>query len=194
MKGKTFKVDLTKIEGEGVFPCPKCGTLISPDDETENVYTIVETIFGDDDSLESMTIVCKKCNSTMVLEGFAGLFEEENARVKISEALPESKEGLKTKHDISLDGQNVSQIIVDYAQKDDVEAFKKVRNLKISEAFKGTLIKNTGKIELKNEDLQEMVKAVKKKFKGLKESDIYIVEMKDDHQNFVGRASSLLGT
>jgi predicted RNA-binding Zn-ribbon protein involved in translation (DUF1610 family) len=36
-----YKVDLTKIEGNGDFPCPKCGAIISPDDESEEVYTIV---------------------------------------------------------------------------------------------------------------------------------------------------------
>lgn len=130
----------------------------------------------------------------MVLEGFAGLFEEENSRVRISDALPESEPGHKTKHNISLDGQNASQIIVEYAQKEDVEAFKKLKNLNIGEPFKCTFIKNTGKTELQNTDLQEIVKAVKKKFKGLKDSDIYIIEIKDGHQNFVGRASNLIGT
>ena len=47
----TYRVDLTKIEGEGDFSCPKCGAKISPDDETETVYTIVETIIGNDDEL-----------------------------------------------------------------------------------------------------------------------------------------------
>ncbi len=189
---KSFRIDLTNIEGEGVFPCPRCGAIISPDDETENVYTVIETI-GEDDSLESLTIQCKKCNNTIILEGFAGLFEQSDSRIGISEALPESKPGLKTQHNISLDGQDISQIVVDYAQKGDVEAFKKLRTLKIGEPLKGTLIKNTER-EFKDKDLREIINTVKKKFKGLKDSDIYIVENKDGRQNFIGRASNLLGS
>jgi len=35
-----YAIDLTKIQGSGEFRCPKCGIKISPDDETEDVYTI----------------------------------------------------------------------------------------------------------------------------------------------------------
>jgi len=63
-----YKVDLTRIEGDGVFPCPKCGVSISPDDETENVYTIMETKFKGE-SLEKLVIQCK-CGSEIHLVGF----------------------------------------------------------------------------------------------------------------------------
>jgi len=63
-----YKVDLTKIEGDGAFPCPNCGATISPDDETENVYTILETKFRGD-SLEELIISCK-CGSEIHLVGF----------------------------------------------------------------------------------------------------------------------------
>lgn len=62
------KVDLTKIEGDGAFSCPKCATTISPDDETENVYTILETKFKGD-SLNELIIQCK-CGSEIHLVGF----------------------------------------------------------------------------------------------------------------------------
>lgn len=193
-KEKLFKVDLTKIEGEGGFPCPKCGTLIDPEDETETVYTILDTAFGDDDSLENMTIRCKKCNSTMVLEGFAPLFEEEKSRVEVSEALPEPEPGVKTLHTVSLDGRSVGQLTVEYAQKEDVETFKRLRNLHIGDAFKGTItISDTEKANPKDKDFQEIVKAAKRKFKGLRDNDIYVVTVKDGQTNFIGRASNLQG-
>ena len=42
MKPSVYRVDLREIDGEGDFPCPKCGILISPDDEGETVYSIHE--------------------------------------------------------------------------------------------------------------------------------------------------------
>ena len=63
-----YNVDLTKIEGDGAFPCPKCGATISPDDETENVYTIMETKFRKE-ILEELIIQCK-CGSEIHLIGF----------------------------------------------------------------------------------------------------------------------------
>jgi ribosomal protein S27AE len=64
-----YEVDLTKIKGEGDFPCPGCGAVISPEDETENVYTILETKIKDE-SLEELVIQCNKCGSKIRLTGF----------------------------------------------------------------------------------------------------------------------------
>lgn len=62
-------IDLAKIEGNGDFPCPTCGVLISPDDESEEAYTIVGTkVRGE--SLEELTIHCNKCGSKIRLTGF----------------------------------------------------------------------------------------------------------------------------
>jgi predicted RNA-binding Zn-ribbon protein involved in translation (DUF1610 family) len=36
-KNVVYTVDLTKIDGDGSFPCPRCGTTISPDDESDEV-------------------------------------------------------------------------------------------------------------------------------------------------------------
>ena len=96
MGKKTFKMDLTKIEGVGDFPCPRCGTMISPDDETEQVYTVLETIIGENDYLEKMVIRCNQCSSSISLSGFDALVEEEESRVDISEALPKSEAGYRT--------------------------------------------------------------------------------------------------
>jgi DNA-directed RNA polymerase subunit RPC12/RpoP len=62
-------VDLTKIQGDGDFPCPNCGVIISPEDETEEVYHILETkVRGK--ALEKLVIQCNKCGSKIRLVGF----------------------------------------------------------------------------------------------------------------------------
>ena len=68
-KGTAYTIDLTKIDGDGAFPCPKCGVIISPDDETEEVYQILETkVKGDE--LSELILMCNKCKSTIRLVGF----------------------------------------------------------------------------------------------------------------------------
>jgi predicted RNA-binding Zn-ribbon protein involved in translation (DUF1610 family) len=66
------KLDLTKIDGNGDFPCPNCGVIISPEDETEDVYIIVEETVRND-ALEEMLIQCNKCGSRIRLTGFSVL-------------------------------------------------------------------------------------------------------------------------
>ncbi|MCW4031697.1 MAG: hypothetical protein NWE80_04965 [Candidatus Bathyarchaeota archaeon] len=64
------KLDLTKIDGNGDFPCPNCGVTISPEDESEDVYTILEEKVGND-ALEEMVIKCNKCGNQIRLIGFS---------------------------------------------------------------------------------------------------------------------------
>jgi predicted RNA-binding Zn-ribbon protein involved in translation (DUF1610 family) len=66
---QVYKIDLTKIEGDGDFPCPKCGVVISPDDESEQVYTIIDTKMRGD-SLEELIVSCNKCGSKIHIVGF----------------------------------------------------------------------------------------------------------------------------
>jgi len=68
-KNITYTIDLMKIDGDGAFACPKCGTIISPDDETEEVYQIIETRVKDDE-LAELVLMCTKCRSTIKLVGF----------------------------------------------------------------------------------------------------------------------------
>ena len=68
-KSMMYTVDLTKIDGDGAFPCPKCGSIISPDDESEEVYQIVETKVKNDELAELM-LTCSKCGITIKLVGF----------------------------------------------------------------------------------------------------------------------------
>jgi len=64
-----YTIDLTKIDGDGAFPCPKCGTMISPDDETDDTYHIVETKVKKDE-LAELILTCNKCGTTIRLTGF----------------------------------------------------------------------------------------------------------------------------
>ena len=64
-----YQVDLTKLQGEGDFPCPGCGILISPEDETEDVYSIVSTEVSGDE-LEELVIQCNRCKNKIRLVGF----------------------------------------------------------------------------------------------------------------------------
>jgi phage terminase large subunit GpA-like protein len=71
---KYYTIDLTKIDGKGEFRCPRCGTEMSPDDETEDVYTILETATKED-WLEKIIPQCNKCRSRIHLTGFDFLDE-----------------------------------------------------------------------------------------------------------------------
>ncbi len=68
-KTAVYKIDLTEIPGEGDFPCPKCGATLSPDDETESVYTILDTKMKEE-SLEELIIQCNRCGTEIHLVGF----------------------------------------------------------------------------------------------------------------------------
>jgi len=68
-KSMAYEIDLTKIDGDGAFPCPKCGVVISPDDESEETYHIVDTKVKNDE-LAELLITCKKCRTTIKLVGF----------------------------------------------------------------------------------------------------------------------------
>jgi phage FluMu protein Com len=64
-----YELDLTRAEGSGDFKCPKCKVTISPDDQTENVYTIRE-VKTKRDTLVELLIQCNRCMSLIHLTGF----------------------------------------------------------------------------------------------------------------------------
>jgi hypothetical protein len=64
-----YSLDLTQIESDGSLTCPKCGTMISPDDETEEVYIIVDTKVHNDELVE-LLIKCRTCGTHINLTGF----------------------------------------------------------------------------------------------------------------------------
>jgi hypothetical protein len=73
-KGCQYTINLVAIEGDGAFPCPKCGTTISPDDETEINYKIVDTKIVNDE-LAELVIACGKCRSIIKITGFQQGFD-----------------------------------------------------------------------------------------------------------------------
>jgi len=73
-KSAPYTIDLTTIEGDGAFPCPKCGTVISPEDESEKIYKIVETKVINDELVE-LIVMCGTCGSTIKLAGFQQTIE-----------------------------------------------------------------------------------------------------------------------
>jgi phage terminase large subunit GpA-like protein len=66
---ETFTIDLTNIDGEGEFACPKCGETISPEDDSETNYEIKE-VETNNNNIEKVVIQCKKCKSRIRLKWF----------------------------------------------------------------------------------------------------------------------------
>jgi predicted nucleic-acid-binding Zn-ribbon protein len=66
---KLFNIDLVKIRGNGDFKCPRCRVKISPDDQTEETYTILGTIMKGE-NLERIILQCNKCGSQIQITGF----------------------------------------------------------------------------------------------------------------------------
>ena len=73
-KDVPYTIDLAQIDGDGSFPCPKCGTVISPEDESEQVYKIVNTKVINDELVE-LIIMCSNCKSNIKLTGFQPTIE-----------------------------------------------------------------------------------------------------------------------
>ena len=64
-----YQMNLAELQGEGDFLCPSCGVVISPEDETEDVYVILDTKVSGED-LEELVIQCNHCKSKIRLIGF----------------------------------------------------------------------------------------------------------------------------
>ncbi len=68
-KATAYKIDLAAIEGDGSFPCPKCGLSISPDDESEENYQILD-IKVEHDEVAEIVVSCGRCGSKIKVTGF----------------------------------------------------------------------------------------------------------------------------
>ena len=68
-KVSSYRINLFALEGDGSFPCPKCGMTISPEDESNEKYKVLETKVSNDE-LAELAIACGKCGSTIKLTGF----------------------------------------------------------------------------------------------------------------------------
>jgi hypothetical protein len=163
--------------------------MISPDDESEQVYRVVD-ILENDDGLENIVIRCNHCHCTIRLEGFSALHQETQSRIKISQPTPESETGFRSHHFILLDENQVGHVVVEYAQQADVKMFKKMRKIQIGESFKCMIIIEQNTIQ--DEILLHITRAIKKQFIGLRFQDIYVMEMQNGKRKIIGRASALL--
>ena len=68
-------VDLSSIQGNGDFLCPKCGLRLSPDDETEDNYCLLGTTVINN-ILDELVIQCMCCKSKIRLIGFSVINSE----------------------------------------------------------------------------------------------------------------------
>jgi hypothetical protein len=63
-------MELDEINGNGSLPCPSCGAHISPDDQTEEVYTLLDVNMNGA-GLEEIVIRCNRCQSQIYIGGFS---------------------------------------------------------------------------------------------------------------------------
>jgi len=75
-----YEVDLREVRGSGDFPCPKCGSIFDPDDDSEESYRITETEIADGE-LSALTLICNNCKTKIRIVGF---LDEEEYPVKPS--------------------------------------------------------------------------------------------------------------
>ncbi len=81
MMNKTvLEIDLTKTDGLGDFPCPHCGTIISPDDMSEESYRILEARSVRRGFLDEILIQCNTCKSIISIVGFEEVEKREKAK------------------------------------------------------------------------------------------------------------------
>ncbi|MEM2094553.1 MAG: hypothetical protein QXI32_04590 [Candidatus Bathyarchaeia archaeon] len=104
--------------------------------------------------------------------------------------------GSKTVHDITWNGEWIGYANVNYIQLDDVKTFRKYTKRKLSvgqpygvqvfiDSVKGKVSAQT----LGKDGLHGLVSALKKKFSGLEERDIFILELNMGGKTIVGRGS-----
>ena len=64
-----YPVSFSSLANDGSFNCTKCGIKISPEDETNENYEIIDTEIHDGEIAE-LIITCGKCGSILKLTGF----------------------------------------------------------------------------------------------------------------------------
>jgi hypothetical protein len=69
---KAYLLDVSQTDLDGAFSCPHCGSRISPDDHSEDNYTVYETQMTDN-NLDELVICCKGCLSFIHLTGFSSV-------------------------------------------------------------------------------------------------------------------------
>jgi uncharacterized C2H2 Zn-finger protein len=67
-------LNVATIDEDGSFKCPQCSMSISPDDETNDNYEILDTKVVNDE-LAELVIECGKCGCVIKLTGFPQGFD-----------------------------------------------------------------------------------------------------------------------
>lgn len=73
----TTNIRKLDIESDGKFPCPKCGAVISPEDETDEIYKILNVERSPSGDISGVLIRCK-CGAVIRIVGLEGEDEDES--------------------------------------------------------------------------------------------------------------------
>jgi len=60
-------IEFSELEVDGSFRCPKCRTMISPDDFSNNRYAIIDYDEDFDQGIKEVVLVCFGCGSKIKL-------------------------------------------------------------------------------------------------------------------------------
>ena len=112
--------------------------------------------------------------------------------IAISKPLPESKEGYHSIHNITSNESKIGTIEVNYLQRDEVKAFKRLkRKLKAGHPFNVKVVLNAEDQLITKNIISEVIKAAVDSFKGLELRDIYVIKENKSGKDYLGKASSL---
>lgn len=120
--------------------------------------------------------------------------------IKISDPLEGSEPGIRTLHQILLDGKKIGRINAGYIGKQDLKTFKRSkRKLKVGQPFGVQVFidaaeSNVSASDLGFEGIKELADRLKEKLVGLEDRDIYILEIVSSKtaKQIVGRWDKIL--
>jgi len=113
--------------------------------------------------------------------------------IEISEPLEGSKPGLRTLHEILLDGKKIGRVDVGYLEKEDLKTFKRSkRRMKVGQPFGVQVSMDSAESgvpvsDLGFEGISKIADRLKEKLVGLEDRDIYFLEVTALKKNVVGR-------
>ncbi len=119
--------------------------------------------------------------------------------IEISEPLEGSNPGVRTLHEILMNGRKIGSVDAGYIGKKDLKTFKRSkRKLKLGQPFGvqvfiDSVESNVTASDLGFKGMNELADSLKDKLKGLEDRDIYILEITPSRKEIVGRWDKLLG-
>jgi hypothetical protein len=120
--------------------------------------------------------------------------------IEISEPLEGSEPGIRTLHQILLDGKKIGRINAGYIGKKDIKTFRRSkRKLKVGQPFGVQVFidaaeSNVSASDLGFEGMKELTDSLKERLAGLEDRDIYILEIvaSKTAKQIVGRWDKML--